>query len=100
MTTRDPRSRVPLRPDTGRREAAREPTASLSLEIDKSELPDSHIEHPSLAVGTSDVGRDHQTKIESPVARNKTPVPKPPTKPPPVPSRSGADDYPSGTVLG
>jgi serine/threonine protein kinase len=99
MTTRDPRSRVPLRPDTGR-EGAREPTASLSLEIEKSDLPDSHIEHPSLAVGTSEAAREHQTKIESPIARNKTPVPKPPTKPPPVPARSGVDDYPIGTVLG
>lgn len=99
MTTRDPRSRVPLRPDTGR-EGAREPTASLSLEIEKSDLPDSHIEHPSLAVGTSEAAREHQTKIESPVARNKTPVPKAPTKPPPVPARSGTEDYPIGTVLG
>src|SRR6478609_4728890 len=96
MTTRDPRSRVPKPPGEG----VREPTASLSLEIEKSDLPDSHIEHPSLAVGTSNVDRDHHTKIESPQARNKTPAPKPPTKPPPVPAKSGVDDYPLGTVLG
>jgi serine/threonine protein kinase len=104
MTTRDPRSRVPLsRPaDTGRRESAREPTQSLSIEIDPADAePDSSL-HPSLAVGTSDAVREERTKVESPAGRVKTPEPKPPrssTKPPPTP-RGGESEYALGTVLG
>jgi serine/threonine protein kinase len=62
MTTRDP-SRPRIRPDSGRE--PREPTQSL--EVDPSE-------HPSLAVGTSGP-REERTKLESPAARHKTPVP-------------------------
>jgi serine/threonine protein kinase len=99
MTTRDPRSRVPLRPDTGR-EGSREPTQSLQIDI-SSAPPDDRDSHPSLAMGTSDVSREDRTKIESPSGRNKTPQPKSPTKPPPTPARS-ADDPENrlGQVLG
>ncbi|HTL32594.1 MAG TPA: serine/threonine-protein kinase, partial [Kofleriaceae bacterium] len=103
MTTRDPRSRGPQRPGpTGSRESAREPTQSLSIEIDPADAePDSSL-HPSLAVGTSDAVREERTRVESPNARVKTPQPKsakPPTKPPPV-GRGGEPDYALGTVLG
>ena len=87
MTTRDPRSRVPMRPaDTGRGESAREPTQSLSNEIDPADdaEPDSS-QHPSLAVGTADAVREERTKVESPAGRVKKPQPRPPkqqTKPP------------------
>src|SRR5688572_33071575 len=90
MTTRDPRSRVPLRPETGRGEAAREPTQSLQIDISNAP-PDDRDSHPSLAMGTSDVSREDRTKIESPSGRNKTPQPKPTTKPPPTPARSSDD---------
>jgi serine/threonine protein kinase len=99
MTTRDPRSRVPLRPDTGR-EGAREPTQSLQIDI--SGVPDEQRDsHPSLAMGTSDVAREDRTKVESPGGRNKTPQPPPPTRPPPIPPRN-ADDPENrlGQVLG
>jgi serine/threonine protein kinase len=96
MTTRDPRSRVPERPDTGR-EGARDPTQSLSLEIDPDEMV-SEPAHPSLAVGTSDVSRDERTKIESPGGRHKPPESP---RPPPTPSRNPDDpDLRIGTVLG
>jgi serine/threonine protein kinase len=86
MTTRDPRSRVPLRPESAR-EGSRDPTQSLSIEIDPE--VDAEPSHPSLAVGTSDSPR---TKIESPAGRNKTPPPKNrATSPPPVPDRIGED---------
>jgi len=100
MTTRDPRSRVPLRPDSGRTEGAREPTQSLQIDISNAP-PDDRDSHPSLAMGTSDVSREDRTKIESPSGRNKTPQPKPPTRPPPTPGRS-ADDPENriGQVLG
>src|SRR5687768_12454023 len=102
MTTRDPRSRVPLRPDTDR-PGAREPTQSLQLDIsgappDEGDVSNSH---PSLAMGTSDVSREDRTKVESPLGRNKTPLPKSPTKPPPTPSKSADDpDSRLGQVLG
>jgi len=91
MTTRDPRSRAPVRPDSAR-EGSRDPTQSLSIEIDP-EVDGEPVSHPSLAVGTSDSPR---TKIESPAGRNKTPLPKDPraraaSAPPPVPDRIGED---------
>ncbi|HEY5945491.1 MAG TPA: serine/threonine-protein kinase, partial [Kofleriaceae bacterium] len=100
MTTRDPRSRAPLRPETGR-EGAREPTQSLQLDISGAPPDDERDSHPSIALGTSDAGRQDRTKIESPSGRNKTPQPKAPTKPPPTPSR-GPDDPENrlGQVLG
>ncbi|HSD86521.1 MAG TPA: serine/threonine-protein kinase [Kofleriaceae bacterium] len=101
MTTRDPRSRVPLRPDTGR-ESSREPTQSLSIEIDPA---DAEVEnsHPSIALGTSNVAREDHTKVESPGGRHKTPLPKAskPSKPSAPPARSaGEPDYQLGEVLG
>jgi serine/threonine protein kinase len=99
MTTRDPRSRAPLRPETGR-EGSREPTQSLQLDISGAP-PDDRDSHPSLAMGTSDVSREDRTKIESPSGRNKTPPPKSPTKPPPMPARSSDDpENRLGQVLG
>lgn len=104
MTTRDPRlPRVPLGPETGRGEAAREPTQSLQLDISGAP-PDDRDSHPSLAMGTHDASREERTKIESPSGRNKTPQPRQPrasTKPPPIPS--GRPDDPEnriGSVLG
>jgi serine/threonine protein kinase len=85
MTTRDPRSRAPRPPDSGR-----EPTQSLSIEID-AEL-EAEVSHPSLAVGTSDSPR---TKVELPAGRNN--APKPGTRPPPLP---GEAEYKIGAVLG
>ncbi|HUS29460.1 MAG TPA: serine/threonine-protein kinase [Kofleriaceae bacterium] len=99
MTTRDPRSRVPLRPQTGPSESAREPTQSLSIEIDPADAESDSSLHPSLAVGTSDAVREDRTRVESPNGRIKTPQPKPATKPPPTP-RGGEPDYALGTVLG
>ena len=96
MTTRDPRSRVPPRPETVK-ESTRDPTASLSIELPSEDLI--HPSHPSLAMGTSgDVG-DERTKVESPSGRHK-PQSNPP-KPPPLPARS-ADDAEAriGTTLG
>ncbi|HEY5923091.1 MAG TPA: serine/threonine-protein kinase [Kofleriaceae bacterium] len=100
MTTRDPRSRAPHRPDTGR-EGAREPTQSLQLDISSAPPDNERDSHPSLAMGTSDVSREDRTKIESPGGRNKTPQPKATTRPPPTPAR-GADDPENrlGQVLG
>ncbi|HEU4615005.1 MAG TPA: serine/threonine-protein kinase [Kofleriaceae bacterium] len=101
MTTRDPRIRVPSRPDTGR-EGAREPTQSLQLDISGAPPDDeARDSHPSLAMGTSDVGREERTKIESPSGRNKTPQPRAPTKPPPTPARNADDpELRLGQVLG
>jgi serine/threonine-protein kinase len=85
-----------VRPESGR-EGSREPTLSLSIEIDPD--VDAELSHPSLAVGTSDSPR---TKIESPSGRNRTPVPrdpKPGTKPPPVPGNV-EPAYRIGDVLG
>jgi serine/threonine-protein kinase len=99
MTTRDPRTRVPLRPETGR-EGAREPTQSLQLDISGAPPDHGRDSHPSLAMGTSDVNRDERTKIESPGGRNKTPLPKA-SKPPPTPARSADDpEQRIGQVLG
>jgi len=101
MTTRDPRSpRVPARPETGRSEVAREPTQSLQLDI--SGVPESDRDsHPSLAMGTSEAGREERTKIESPNGRNKTPPPRAASKPPPVPpSRPDDPDNRIGSTLG
>ena len=96
MTTRVPPRSGPRRPDTGRE--ARDPTQSVSLEIDPSET-----EHPSsLAVGTSEA-RQERTKVESPAGRNKTPLPRDPrpgTKPPPSPDRSDDPQARLGQVLG
>jgi len=86
MTTRDPRSRQPGRPETVK-ESSRDPTASLSIELPSEDLRESH---PSLAVGTSGDAGDERTKVESPSGRHK-PQPPRPAKPPPVPPRS-ADD--------
>jgi serine/threonine-protein kinase len=101
MTTRDPRSpRAPLRTETGRSEAAREPTQSLQLDISGAP-PDDRDSHPSLAMGTSDAVREDRTKIESPSGRNKTPQPRASSKPPPMPA--GRPDDPEnriGTTLG
>ena len=102
MTTRDPRSRVPLRPDTGR-ENAREPTQSLQIDISGAPADIERDSHPSIALGTSDVSREDRTKIESPGGRNKTPQPKASkaSKPPPTPARGPDDpDHRIGQVLG
>ena len=88
MTTRD--SRLP----PSRPSSAREPTQSLSIAPDDPS-------HPSLAVGTSDVSREERTKIESPGARNKTPLPeRPGNRPPPVPERADDPQQQIGHVLG
>jgi serine/threonine protein kinase len=99
MTTRDPRSRAPLRPETGR-EGSREPTQSLQIDISGAPADDRD-SHPSLAMGTAEARGEDRTKIESPSGRNKTPQPKSPTKPPPVPARSSDDpENRLGQVLG
>ncbi|MDB4954239.1 MAG: hypothetical protein JWO36_1808 [Myxococcales bacterium] len=79
MTTRDPRSRAPHRPDSGR-----EPTASISIQLED-------VPNPSLAMGTHEADRDERTKIESPSGRNKTPPPQRDSKAPPPPPKN-ADD--------
>src|SRR4051812_46602294 len=102
MTTRDPRSRVPGRPDPGR-ESAREPTQSLSLDISEHQPPESAVDprtsHPSLARGTGGASaREDNTKTAPPAGRHKTPVPratKPPTKPP-TSRAAGESDYAIG----
>src|SRR5512146_1682180 len=93
MTTRDPRSRPPLRPDELGREA-RDPTQSLEIDPDDA----SRDSHPSLAVGTHGE-RTERTKVESPSARNN-PVQRPPSIPPPVPSRLDDPELRLGSVLG
>jgi serine/threonine protein kinase len=92
MTTRD-RSRAPGRPEPGR-EGSREPTQSLSIEIDPE--VDAELSHPSLAVGTSD---SPQTKIESPSGRKVPRDPREGSRPPPVPA-SAEPEHQSGSVLG
>jgi serine/threonine protein kinase len=97
MTTRDPRSRAPDRPETGR-EGSRDPTASISLEIDEPA-------HPSLAVGTHEAAeeRTDRTKIESPGGRNKTPPPREPrgtAKSPPDPGSPEDPETRIGSQLG
>ncbi|CAN5805551.1 hypothetical protein BH11MYX3_BH11MYX3_04060 [soil metagenome] len=108
MSTRDPRSRVPQRPSDPRG-AGRDPTQSLSIELEDHEPDegDSGIEssHPSLALGTADAAQrgEERTKIESPNARVKTPEPasRPGTRPPPIPKNSAEDpDDRIGSVLG
>jgi serine/threonine protein kinase len=100
MTTRDPRNRVPPKPESGTG-GAREPTQSLQIDISGAPPDDGEPSHPSLAMGTSDVSREDRTKIESPSGRNKTPVPKSATKPPPTPSKGPDDpDHKVGQVLG
>src|SRR5262245_33700003 len=106
MTTRDPpRSRNP-RPAPG---AAREPTQSLSIPAD--EVADHLREpsHPSLALGTHGAPaaeRDERTKVESPLARGKTPAPPQPqqlrnaTRPPPAPRNPDDPQNRVGSVLG
>src|SRR5687767_16036750 len=86
MTTRDPRSRGPRQPEAA---AGRDPTQSLDIGADEE---DDFNSHPSLAIGTADAQREERTKVESPNARGKTPLPAPPTKkPPPIP-RGGIDE--------
>ncbi len=98
MTTRDPRSRVPLRPSDPQG-AQRDPTQSLQIDPDDA---DSEPEHPSLALGTADAAnREEGTKIESPKARVRTPAPpRPNTKPPPIPKNLDDPDNRTGSVLG
>ena len=94
MTTRDPRSRDSLRPDS--QGQGRDPTQSLSVS------PDDEPSHPSLALGTHEARRQRDnTRIESPGARDRTPPPPRPGRPPPVPNPS-ADDVENhiGTTLG
>ena len=97
MTTRDPRLRDLVRPETSGN--GRDPTASLSIEIDDADREPSH---PSLALGTHEAGREERTKIESPGGRGKTPAPpaaRASTRPPPVP-RGDDPDHRIGSVLG
>ncbi|MBA3502826.1 MAG: serine/threonine protein kinase [Deltaproteobacteria bacterium] len=58
--------------------------------------------HPSLALGTADAHREERTKIESPNARSKTPVPVQPkgSKPPPLPKGGHEEPERVGTQLG
>ena len=96
MTTRDPRSRDPAHPDRG---GGRDPTQSLSIDVDDEVAEPSH---PSLALGTHEAQeRDRQagTKIESPAGRGKTPLPpRPATRPPPVPKGDDPDDRVGATL--
>ena len=82
MTTRDPRSRDSLRSES--QGHGRDPTQSLSVS------PDEEPTHPSLALGTHEASSRERlnTRIESPAARDRTPLPP---KPPPIPARP-ADD--------
>ena len=99
MSTRDPRSRVPLRPSDPPG-AGRDPTQSLSIDDED----DSEPSHSSLALGTADAAQrgEERTRIESPNARVKTPEPsRPGTRPPPIPKRDADDpDDRIGSVLG
>jgi serine/threonine protein kinase len=61
MSIRDPRSRPSDRQDS----SGRDPTQSVSLDLEPS--------HPELAMGTHRA--DDPTKIDSPLARGKTPAP-------------------------
>ncbi len=99
MTTRDPRSRDP----SSSQGVVRDPTQSLSIDPADEVGPDSGIQHPSLALGTHEAKRrdDEGTKVESPAARVKTPVPpRPSTRPPPAPKPTDDPDNRIGTVLG
>jgi serine/threonine protein kinase len=101
MTTRDPRFRDPSLPEP--QGHGRDPTQSLALDEALDPSLEDPAAHPSLALGThgtQDPGRTKMTRVESPNARGRTPVPARPG-PPPVP-RSGADDEPSriGEILG
>jgi serine/threonine-protein kinase len=95
MTTRDSRSRASGRPESA---AGRDPTQSLSLPPEDAEYES----HPSLALGTSDAGRDERTKVESPNARSKTPQLAPPkaSRPPPIPKGGIEEPERVGTTLG
>jgi serine/threonine protein kinase len=107
MTTRDPRSRTPNRPDDG---PGRDPTQSLSLDADEAaSYDDDDVSHPSLALGTADARhREERTKVESPNARGKTPPPpehidrleRKASKPPPLPKGGFEEPERVGTVLG
>jgi serine/threonine-protein kinase len=85
MSIRDPRS-----PPHDRHESSgRDPTQSVSLDVDPSQ-------HPSLAIGTHRPD-DEYTRPESPGARIK-----PPTAPPATPRarRESSDPYEIGSILG
>jgi len=96
MTTRDPRLRDHVRPEP--QGNGRDPTQSLSVDIDDDDLEPSH---PSLALGTHEASaREERTKIESPGARSKTPMPpRAQTRPPPVPPKDDPDER-IGRTLG
>jgi len=97
MTTRDPRSRAPKRPSSA---GGRDPTQSLSLPPE--EAYDDDDSHPSLALGTADAHREERTKVESPNARSKTPLPATPksSRPPPLPKTGLEEPERVGTSLG
>jgi serine/threonine protein kinase len=65
MTTRDPRSRDLPEPTSPGPDSVREPTQSLRLEPDE-------IDSPELALGTHN---RPATRVESPAARTRTPMP-------------------------
>ena len=100
MTTRDPRSRAPKRPSSA---GGRDPTQSLSLPPEEDAYHDED-SHPSLALGTADAHREERTKVESPNARSRTPVPVAPqgksSKPPPLPRGGTEEPERIGTSLG
>ena len=129
MTTRDPRSRPTPYPDlTGVGVSpAREPTQSLQIKLPPEDViyrqPDREPDRdepsrPSIAIGTHDVPggaeggahgeldfeelpRDERTRVESPGARMRTPVPARPsaTRPPPTPRASEEGEL-IGSTLG
>src|ERR1051325_5354277 len=90
MTTRHQPPRAPGRPPS-RPDQPREQTQSLHIDSDD-------IDHPSLASGTSDGGREERTKVESPAARTKPPSRAP--GPPPVPRNADDPEDRLGSVLG
>ena len=103
MTTRDPRSRDPYRPDPPG--AGRDPTQSLSLPPDAEDIDDldaADPAHPSLALGTHGAVRPEHTKIESPAARGKTPLPAAAGRgrPPPIPRPDPDEPERVGSILG
>src|SRR5580698_2163591 len=99
MTTRDPRHpREPVwanRSDGGR-DGGREPTQSLTVDPDEyddddGDDSDEQEDSSSLARGTHEAqhDRDSHTKIESPAAQRRTPVPpEPRNSPKPEPRNS------------
>lgn len=96
MSTRDPRSRAPSRSLLGSQ--GRDPTQSLSLP------PENEGEdHSSFAIGTHEAVEQRSiepTRVDSPAARVRTPVPpRPVTKPPPIPPREDPEGR-LGQVLG